>query len=40
MKRIKVEIKDAGAWTDVHSLKHIDAMYQVVVDIFVAEGNT
>jgi hypothetical protein len=40
MKYIKVKVKDAGAWTDKHSLENVDAMYQVVAGIFGGEGTS
>jgi hypothetical protein len=38
MKHIKARVKDAGAWTDVHSVENVDAMYQVVAIIFGPKG--
>jgi hypothetical protein len=40
MKHIKVEIKDAGAWIDVHTLENVNAMYQVVASVFDVEGTS
>jgi hypothetical protein len=40
MKYIKVKIKDAGAWTDLHTLENVDVMHQVVASIFGAEGTS
>jgi hypothetical protein len=39
MKHIKSKVKDARAWTDVHSLENVDAMYHVVASVFSAEGT-
>jgi hypothetical protein len=40
MKYIEVKVKDAGAWTDEHSLENVDVMYQVVAGIYGGEGTS
>ncbi len=40
MKYIEVKIKDAGAWTDEHSLENVDVMYQAVASVFGAGGTS
>jgi hypothetical protein len=40
MKHIKTRVKDAGAWTDVHSVETVDVMYQVVASVFGPKGTS
>jgi hypothetical protein len=40
MKHIEVKVKDAGAWTDEHTLENVDAMYQVVASVFGPTGTS
>jgi hypothetical protein len=39
-KHIEAKVKDAGAWTGIHTLENVDAMYQVVASVFGAEGTS
>ena len=40
MKYMETKIKDAGAWTDEHSLENVDVMYQAVASVFGAGGTS
>jgi hypothetical protein len=40
MKHIEAKVKDAGAWTDIHTLENVNAMYHVVASVFGSEGTS
>jgi hypothetical protein len=39
MEHIEIKVKDAGAWTEDHTLEKVDAMYQVVASAFGGTGT-
>jgi hypothetical protein len=40
MKHIEAKVKEAGKWTDIHSLENVDEMFQVVATMFGPKGTS